>query len=322
LNENLSALPSCIQQAIRSAPRQKWKSTFFELIVARILQELGATIEIEEINSAGKRPDFTAKFPDATVIVEAVSPVFNAEAGQTAKNRIPLLRIVESNIPRGWRVGVWELPNIGLSDSRKEFERAIKLMLSIPPPSDGAKDMELFNEISTGVIRLHLWPGEIKPNRLMLEAPITAFDNSEQRIRFALKRKRRQVRRSDNPVLLAIEASGISSEFEDFDKALFGRTYEKYNERRELSEIGFMPNGAFDSKGDKAPTYAGVLAFIEVGFLGGPAPIFYHHPRFSGSLPEEILNLEQRKYDKWSNNVQAHPARIRGLMERLKFVQT
>jgi hypothetical protein len=69
LNENLSLLPTSVQTAIRDAPRHRWTSTFFELIVARVLQELGASIEVEIPNSSGKRPDFTAKFSDATIRV-------------------------------------------------------------------------------------------------------------------------------------------------------------------------------------------------------------------------------------------------------------
>jgi hypothetical protein len=322
LNQNLSMLPKNVQNSIRSAAYHRWKSAFFELIVARILQELGATIELEQTNLEGRRPDFTARFPDETIIVEAVSPIFNCEASEIAKNRNPLFRIIESNIPQGWRVGVGELPKIGPSDSRKEFERRVKRMLSISPPSGSTRNIELFAEISTGVIRLYLCPGEVKSCRLMWEAPITAFDNSEERIRFAVKRKRSQVRSSHKPVLLAVEASGISSDFEDFDKALFGHTYESYNKEGQLEERGFKPDGAFNTRSNKPPAYAGVLAFLNVGFWGGPAPLLFSHPRFMGNLPKSILRLEERRYDKASNEIQVVSAKINDLMQRLKFVQT
>jgi hypothetical protein len=156
----------------------------------------------------------------------------------------------------------------------------------------------------------------------MWEAPITAFDNSEQRIRFAVKRKRSQVRSSNKPVLLAIEASGISSDSEDFDRALFGHTYESYNIRRQLEKRGFKPDGAFNTSSNKPPTYAGVLAFLNVGFWGGPAPLLYNHPRFIRHLPESILGLEQHRYDKASNEIQVISAKTNDLMQRLKFVQT
>jgi hypothetical protein len=211
LNENLSLLPKNIQDYIRSKAYPQWKSTFFELIVARVLQELGATIEIEQTNSEGRRPDFIARFADETIIVEAVSPVFNSDAGETLKNRNPLFKIIESNFPQGWRIGVWKLPKIGPNDSKKEFEGTVKRMLSISLPNEGTGAIELSDKISTGVIRLRLWPGETESRRLMWEPPITMFDNSEERIRYVVKRKRSQVRGSSKPVLLAIEASGISS---------------------------------------------------------------------------------------------------------------
>lgn len=325
LNENLSQLPAHLQNAIRNAAYHRWKSALFELIVARILQELGATIELEQTNSEGRKPDFTARFPDETIIVEAVSPVFNADAGETIKNREPLFRIIESNIPKGWDVGVWELPKIGPNDSRKEFEKTVKQMLSMSPPVEGAEDaedIELVAQISTGMIRLHLWPCKKKSRRLMWEAPITAWDNSKERIRSAVRKKRSQVRSSNNPVLLAIEASGISSEFEDFDQALYGHTYESYNIRRQLEEIGFKSDGVFNTRSNKPPTYAGILAFVNVGLWGGPAPILYNHPRFIGNLPESVLELEQHRYDKVSNAIQVVPAKRKDLMQRLNFVQT
>jgi hypothetical protein len=322
LNDNLSLLPRNIQEHIRSKAYHQCKSTFFELIVARILQELGATIELEQTNSEGRKPDFTARFPDESIIVEAVSPVFNSDAGETLKNRNPLFRIIESNIPEGWHIGVWKLPKIGPNDSKKEFERTIKQMLSISPPGEGAGAIELSDQISTGVIRLCLWPGEMGFSRLMWEAPITVCDNSEERIRYVVKRKRSQVRSSNKPVLLAIEASGISSDFEDFDKALFGHSYESYNIRMQLEARGFRPDGAFITQGKKPPTYAGVLAFLNVGFPSGPAPLLYNHPRFIGNLPKSVLGLEQRRYDEGSNEIQMVPAEINDFMQRLNFVQT
>jgi hypothetical protein len=323
LNKNLLMLPKNVQDSIRGAADHRWKSAFFELIVARILQELGATIELEQTNSEGRRPDFTARFPDGTIIVEAMSPVFNVGAGETIKNRNPLYRIIEANLPQGWSVGVRKLPSIGPNDSKKEFERTIKELLSIPPPGDGMGNQDLSVETSTGVIHLHLRPGEIDSGRLIWEAPITTFDNSEQRIRHAVKKKREQVRSSHQLVLLAIEASGISSGFEDFDKALFGHTYESYDVKLQLERRGFKRDGAFTRgiRNNRPPTYAGVLAFLYVGFLGGPAPVLYYHPRFTGHLPESILRLEQRRYDIDSNEVQVVSAEINDLMQRLEFVQ-
>jgi hypothetical protein len=320
LNEHLSKLPVEHQSRILHDLRYKWHSTFFELIVARLLQELGASLVFESSNREGRRPDFTAQFLDVTIIVEAKAPIFSAAAGEQSKNQIPLLNFIESKAPEGWRIGVWQLPNIGPANSKKEFNRTVENMLRVPPSSADDADKELIAELPTGIIHLHLWPKNIARVQLAWEAPITVFDNSEDRIRHAVQSKRRQVRSSDAPVLLAIQASGISSEFEDFDIALFGRGYARYDERRRLVGTGFTPNGIFNEQRDKTPTFAGVLAFLMVGFNTCTAPVLYRHPRFSGVLPEALLQLEQRIYNEESNEIQIQPSKAQSLVERLNFV--
>lgn len=322
LNESLSKFPHEVQEYFHHYLSERWHTTFFELVVARMLQELGADLAYEITNVDGKCPDFVAQFQDRRIIVEAIAPTFNASIGVEARNRIPLLEIIDSKIPEGWLVGVWELPKIGPSDSKQEFKRTIARLLDIPPPTKDATDLELTADFPSGVIRLHLWPGSSRSRRVAMEGVYTTFDNSEARIRHAIRQKRPQVRGSNVPVLLAIQASGISSSFEDFDIALFGRTYESYNERGELVETGFMPSGEFNNKSDKAPTYAGVLAFLDIGWLGGPGPVLYRHPRFSSELPESILILEQRNYDSKEGRI-CHLSSTgqHDLMQKLRFVQ-
>jgi hypothetical protein len=87
LNENLSVLPRAHQSVLYQALHDRWHSAFFELIVARTLQVLGADIEVEPDSEAGTRIDFLARFPDRPVSVEAVAPVINAAAGKEAKRR-------------------------------------------------------------------------------------------------------------------------------------------------------------------------------------------------------------------------------------------
>src|SRR5947209_7447095 len=74
LNDNLAELPTQGQQLVYQGLRTRWPSAFFELVVGRTLQVLGADITVEEEQSDGKRIDFSARFPDAMVAVEAVSP--------------------------------------------------------------------------------------------------------------------------------------------------------------------------------------------------------------------------------------------------------
>ena len=319
LNEHIAKLPVHNQSKLVHDLREKWHSTFFELIVARILQELGASIVVEAINPDGRRPDFKAQFPDATVTVEAKAPIFNAATGEELRNRIPLLNFIESKVPEGWRVCVWQLPNIGPTDSRKYFERTVEQMLGVPPPNEDDTDIELSAELPNGIIHLHLFPTNAN-ERLGWEAPISLIDNSRERIVHAVKSKRRQVRNSQTPVLLAIQASGICSEFKDFDISLFGSGYDRYDEHHRFVETGFMPSGLFSKRSDKAPTYAGVLAFLTVGFNTCSGPVLYRHPRFLGTLPEALLQLEQRTYNGSINEIQVEPSKVPDLIDRLNLV--
>ncbi len=88
-------------------------------LVARTLQVLGAEIEVEPGSEAGTRMDLLARFSDHAVSVEAVAPVFNADVGETASRRAPLLEIVESLTPAGWQVMVVELPDLGPGDAKR-----------------------------------------------------------------------------------------------------------------------------------------------------------------------------------------------------------
>ncbi len=320
LNESLSLLPSDAVQSFETNARPRWQSARFELIVARTLQELGATLKIEEANEAGKRPDFTASFADGSVIVEAVSPIFNAHAGETVKMQKPLLKIIEERLPTGIRCGVWDLPVIGLADSKKEFKAAIESIFSELPDYFDSDRYEIEKELSNGDIRITIFPGKSKSGRVGIEPVIAVFDNSEDRIRNAVLRKKSQVRDSKEPVLLAIDASGISSEFEDFDMALFGRTSERVDMNGKTVETGFDADGLFATRRENDPTYAGVIAFLEVGFQKCPNPVLYLHPRFSGSLPSAFQVLERRSLNLEANHTEAR-ANSDDVMERLNFVK-
>lgn len=319
LNENLSRFPVETQEYFRRCLRSRWYDTLFELVVARLLQEMGAEVSFEIKNREGKCPDFIARFPDAPIIVEAVSPVYNPEVEGESTSRIPLLDFIESKVPDGWRVEVWKLPDIGPSDSKREFKKAIERMLAIPPPTDSSIDVECALELSTGMIRLHLSSSISQGDKIIVEPPLTAWGDSEKRIKNALHRKRKQVRNSDLPVLLAIQNSSIIARFEDYDIALFGRTLDR---RRTVGGTGFSPTGALNEKRDKTPTYAGVLAFLEMSFPGGgPAPVLYQHSRFSGTLPKAVLELELRRYDEQAACIRVKESENADLMQGLRFVR-
>jgi len=321
LNENLSRFPKETQEYFRHCLRIRWYETLFELIVARLLQEMGAEISFESRNQQRKCPDFMARFPDVSIVVEAVSPAFNREVEDESTSRIPLLDFIESKVPEGWRTAVWELPDIGPSDSKTGFKKEIERMLDIPSPTDSSTDLEWADELSTGVIRLHLFPSNSARDKILVEPALTAWGDSEKRIKYAIHRKRKQVRSSESPVLLAVQNTSISGSFEDYDIASFGRTFDRYDQLMRLVEVGFQPTGILNEKRDEAPTYAGVLAFVQTGFLGGRAPVLYQHPRFSGILPRAALELEVRTYDHQAACIRVKESENVDLMRGMRFVR-
>lgn len=311
------------QSKLFDALHHRFKSAFFELIVARTLQILGAAITIEAKQVDNKQPDFLAQFLDGLIVVEAASPNFNADAGEEIKNRNPLTDIIESLVPEGWSVQVWELPKIGQADSKKAFKKAVARMLSISPPSDDTSELDLTEELPSGTIDLHLIPRRPDWPRIATESPFAVVDDSKELIRRVVRRKRRQVRQADAPVLLAIEGSWLSSSLENFDLALYGHTCDVFNIRREREAPRFIADGLFTTISDKPPTYAGVLAFPEVGFRSVANPVLYRHPRFNGHLPDAFSVLEHHWYEHGLgvNSIKTRPTTSAKLLEPFGFVK-
>lgn len=80
LNENLSRFPSKHAASLAKKLRADWKSYYFELLVGRWLQEIGAEIECEPLGSNGTRIDYRARWLDGAVCVEAHSKRMNLHA--------------------------------------------------------------------------------------------------------------------------------------------------------------------------------------------------------------------------------------------------
>jgi len=321
LNENLRELPPGHRAAVCRALHVRWPSAFFELIVGRTLQALGAALEVEPGGASDIRLDFMARYPDATVAVEAVSPVFGSEVGETAKRRNPLLDIVESESPPDVWVMVASLPDIGPQDSKKPFRGVVRRLLA-GAGDVGSTPVDVSEELPGGTVRLTLVKkgAGVPPGRSVgIEPALTAWDDTEQRVRRAVSRKRRQGRVTDVPALVAVHATGIASSYEEVDMALFGREVAKMGPDGRLLGTRFEADGAFAGGGGE-PTWAGALVFLNVGFMGGPDPVLYLHPRFGGRLPGVLLTLEKRIYDARAGAIAVDKPSTTGVLGALKFV--
>lgn len=320
LKKNIQKLPLLLQENIIKSARSRWESVFFEIIVARVLQELGAVIEVEKAIESGRRPDFTAQFTDGTVIVEAVSPVFNANTQEISKNRDPLLEFIEANTPSNWQIGISKLPSIGPTASKKEFKSAVLRLMERLRSSQLQGQIELEEVISTGTIRIIAMPAKNSKSGILWEAPLVTFDNSIERIKHAVTKKKVQIRNAPFPVLLAIQGSNAWTDLEDFDQALFGHTFERLDHNLRVVETGFKTDGLLTSKLDSEPKFAGVIAFLDTGFIEGPAPILYLDPRHKAVLPEGVLQLKQRRFNFQTREIEIKETTINNLMQKLEFV--
>lgn len=148
---------------------------------------------------------------------------------------------------------------------------------------------------------------------------MTTIDKTESRIARAVAHKCSQVRDSNAPVLLAINASGIVSKLESFDCALFGHGVQVIDRFGQTTGHRFELDGAFTRfrNPTKPPTYAGVLAFVQVGLLRVPDPVLYLHPSFSGDLPDSVFDLERRHVGRDPAGVRVTAARRRHVASTL-----
>lgn len=311
LNRNIAFLPSQFQHSLVPRLDHEWASAYFELAVARALQQLGATLIVEEATPTGKRPDFLAQFPDGLVTVEAVSPEFDADVEEQDKRTAPLRDEIRDAAPIGWWVEVQELPTIGMSEQRRWFRGLVRRLLNVPPPGAAAQSLMLVESTNSGNLRLRLWPRTDGGRGVGAESVLGRWgDDTEVRIASALDRKRHQVRGAGTPVLLAINASGIASSIEAFDLALFGHRF----------GTSFRFDGAFSRPpvAGRPPTYAGVLGFRSEG-LHVDDPVLYLHPRLVAGLPTALLSLEARTVGRDPDGVRTQPATHKDVLQCLRI---
>ncbi len=80
LNENLAHFEERHARSLAKKLRADWKSHYFELLVGRYLQEMGARVEHEPPGTNGTKIDYRATFREGAVSVEAVSKRMNLHA--------------------------------------------------------------------------------------------------------------------------------------------------------------------------------------------------------------------------------------------------
>lgn len=301
LNANLRLLPSGVEQPMcRALHGVNFRPSFFELVVVRTVQVLGAReLSYEAEAQTGSHPDLRATFDDGVLVVDATAPEFDAEIVRTHETHQPLIDIIEELIPVGWTFFVERLPRIGPNDSQREFKSALRAAFATLPASSGGiapLSFPLVAEHPQGEIRLVLGARPADWERAHSGGPASAaWGDTDGRVERALRRKRSQLRGGDAPALIAI-AGGMSETVEDFDIALFGRTWERHDESRRVVETGFDPSGIWGRLQGGESVLAGALVFCHWQWTLGDDAVLYVNPRFGGTLPRALDVLQRREF--------------------------
>jgi len=319
LNENVARLPEDARASFCNAlkKRKRWESALFELVVARTLQLLGGNLTFEQPNIEGRKPDFMVQLGEHIIVVEATAPHFDQETALQEKKHSHLLTIIDSRVPEGWSVLLQSLPRFEFSESKSSLKKALDEISNQLPPQN-ARDWRPFRFVlPQGTLEFTLVPGRYSSSAIGGEPVYISGSDAKQRILHALNKKRSQVQAQDEPVLLAILASGTAG-FDDFDDVLFGHHVTEIDPDLRLHATRFKAAGTFGS-GSGSPTYSGVLAFAGLTPFGCKGPVLYVHPRSIVPLPEQFEVLERRILG--DRGIEIAPATAPDLLEELNWVR-
>jgi hypothetical protein len=321
LNRSLECFPPKHAKSLAKRLNQDWQSFFFEIVVGRYLQVLGAEVEPEPPGSNGTHVDFRAVFPDGIAVsVECVSKRFNQAAQKTIQGHGKMARMLDDIGPTNWAIEFHKLPD---ANSPSEFEPYVHAArdwyATLPEPIEGGSRPAFAFEADHGRMELEAipFPHGTMPNHL---GPGVSYrDDSILRLKDALidSHKRKQALGAVPPVLLAIDCPFGGPDAEDFDQALFGMTVDHRGfDWRESVGTSFNPNGLLVT--DKEIPFAGVLAFLKMSMVGAADPVLYLNPYQRWKLPAALSRHEQRV---WTSRIQTTPATRPAVIESVGFVR-
>jgi len=321
LNVNLGYFSPKHAKRLAQKLSQDWQPFFFEIVVGRYLQVLGAKLEYEPDGSNGTHVDYRATFPDGVVVsVECVSKRFNQEAQQTVERNGKLARMLAEVGPTGWIIEFKRFPEANSADEFRPYvENARQFYSTLPEPTANGRHVEFACEGVSGQMELEAIPFPKGTLANHLGPTVTFMDNSIVRLKDALvdSHKRRQGRGAVQPVFLAIDCPFNGPDAEDFDQALFGQTVDHRDIDSGMSlGITFNPNGLLVT--DKDIPFAGVLAFLRLSLVGAADPVLYLNPYQRWKLPAALASHETRVCTSGIRRTGATRERI---IDQIRFVK-
>jgi len=321
LNRTLAHFPERHARSLVGKLRQDWQSFYFEIIVGRYLQVLGATIEPNAPGNNGTDVDYRATFPDGVVVsVECVSKRYNEAAHAEIRRHGNMTRMLDAVGPLNWAISFRKLPK---AQSPAEFQpyvdEAAAFYDTLPEPIEGGPHIPFDWTGEHGRLQLEAipFPQGTMPNHI--GAGVSWRDNSIQRLRAALidSHKRKQARGAWPPVFLAVDSPFMGPDAEDFDQALFGQTVDHrgFNPSESVG-VSFNPNGILVT--DRDIPFAGVIAFLGMRMTTASDPIIYLNPYQRWKLPAAFAAHERRV---WTSGIERTPATREPLIDAVGFIQ-
>lgn len=309
LNRTLAHFPEKDARSLAAKLRQNWQSFYFEMVVGRYLQVLGAQVQPNAKGNNGTDVDYRAVFPDSvTISVECVSKRYNKDAQAEAHRHGNMATMLDAVGPHNWAIHFEKLPDANSAEQFQPYvDQAQAWYATLPQPVDDGPRLPFEWTGEHGTMRLEAipFPRGTRPNHL--GASVGWMDDSIQRLRAALidSHKRKQAQGAFPPVFLAIDSPQMwGPDAEDFDQALFGQSVDHRGfNRRESVGVSFNPNGLLVT--DRGIPYAGVIAFLGMSMVGAKDPVLYLNPYQRWKLPAALAAHEQRV---WTSRIDRTPA--------------
>ncbi len=301
--------------------RQDWRSFYFELIVGRYLQVLGADIEPNAKGTNGTDVDFRATFPDGVVVsIECVSKKYNQEAQAEIDRNADMAAMLDEVGPHTWAISFRNLPK---ATTEAEFQpyvdKAAEFYATLPPGVDGEPHISFTWTGDQGRMTLEAIPFPRGTKANHMGPAVSWMDNSILRLKDALidSHKRKQARGAHPPVFLAIDCPFNGPDAEAFDRAIFGTEMDHRGfDLHKSVGVSFNPDGMLVT--DKDIPFAGVLAFLGMRLTEAADPVLYLNPYQRWKLPEALAAHQTRV---WTSRIEVTPATREPVINSLGFIR-
>jgi hypothetical protein len=245
------------------------------------------------------------------------------ELGAAAGPEAPIAMLVEDSVPPGWAADIRTLPRVRPDEPRRHIKGFLRREMNLPPPAHADEEVEISGAFEQGDLRLTLFPqaryGLSPATKIAMHNAVGYYPDDRTPLLNAVRRKYEQLGKLDRPTLVALNMTSTTSTREDLDQVLFGVTVSRRDQHGD--EVGryFEADGLF-AGGHGEPTISGVLAFPDVGILRCADPALWVHPRFTGTFPRGLEELEIRRTPTTGPDVGVQTARRVGVLENLGFL--